>query len=43
MRQRVESLGGNLILETVPDAPTDQSSSHGTRLSIDLPLRPESA
>jgi two-component system sensor histidine kinase DesK len=44
MRQRVESLGGNLLLETVPDpAQPAEQPAHGTRLSIDLPLHPESA
>jgi two-component system sensor histidine kinase DesK len=42
MRQRVESLGGNLLLETIPDEPAADATP-GTRLSIDLPLRPESA
>jgi two-component system sensor histidine kinase DesK len=44
MRQRVESLGGNLLLEIVPDpAQPAEQPAHGTRLSIDLPLHPESA
>jgi two-component system sensor histidine kinase DesK len=44
MRERVESLGGRLILETVPDMHAEVSADHqgtdrGIRLSIDLPLQ----